>query len=1062
MMRWIVGSSLKARRAVVAVAVVIMVFGVWTLRRAEVDVLPEFAPVTVDVQTEALGLSAEEVEQLITVPLEQDLLDGVAWLDHIESKSVPGLSWVHMTFEKGTDLYRARQVVQERISQAAGLPQVSRPPQMLQPQSSAARTAIIALSSKQLSPLQIGVLARWTIRPRLLAVPGVSNVAIWGQRERQLQVQVDPAKLRDKQVTLEQVISSTGNALWVSPLTFLEASSPGTGGFIDTPSQRLGIQHNLPIIAPADLAAITIDDSKGLTLGDVATVVEDHQPLIGDAVLTGKDATPDSFLLVVDKLPYTNTAEVQKGVNEALDELAPGLKGLDMDASIFRPAAYTDKAVDNLTRSAFVGGILLVVALFLLLYSWRAALTALVAVALSFVIASLVIDAFASSFNSVLVAGLALVLALVIDDAVASVDRAAVRWRGTAHDADASRPTGAGTLLTATLETGRSALWATVMFALALLPLFLINGLAGDSFYPPMAGAALVAVVASLLVAITVTPALGLLLSRKEPLRRESPVARGIKHVYAKAFAPIVRTPVPAFVAMGVLVIGAAFVVPTFDKALLPNLKDTNLLVKWDGPNGTSLPEMDRITSRAATELRTIPGVKDVGAQVGQASLGDAPVGSDSAEMWVSVDPSANYDRVVKDVKAVVAGYPGFHHEVTTYSKNRLTDVLSPTKDEITVRVFGNDNLDTLQQTAEKVRQAVAGADGVASAHLAAPPTEPTMEVEVDLAKAKDLGIKPGDVRRAAATLLSGLRVGNLFEDQKVFDVVVWSTPQSRSSLSGVQDLLIDTPDGGHVRLGDVATVRVRATPPVIDHRDISRFVDVTASVHGRNVGKVADRVTEQLKAVDYPVEYHAELLSDYSHEHGAQRRMLGFALAAAVGIFLLLQAAFRSWRIGSMAFASLVVALTGGVLAAWIDGGPATLATVAGLLAVLGLTLRQSVALLDRYRRLRTEEGLPLGVDLVARGSRERVTPIVISTVAVVAALLPVIVFGSIAGQEILHPMAVIVVGGLITSAVANLFVLPALYLRFAPRREPEPLDFDEDVHEAEPELATAGVAAS
>ena len=255
MMRWIIGSSLKARRVVVAAAVVIMAFGVWSLRQAEVDVLPEFGPPTVDVQIEALGLSAEEVEQLITVPMEQDLLDGVAWLDHIESKSVPGLSSIHMLFEQGTDLYRARQVVQERISQAAGLPQVSRPPQMLQPQSSTARTAMISLSSKELTPLQVGVLARWTIRPRLLAVPGVSNVAIWGQRERQLQVQVDPAKLRDKKVSLEQIVSSTGNALWVSPLTFLEASTPGTGGFIDTPSQRIGIQHNLPIIKPEDLAA---------------------------------------------------------------------------------------------------------------------------------------------------------------------------------------------------------------------------------------------------------------------------------------------------------------------------------------------------------------------------------------------------------------------------------------------------------------------------------------------------------------------------------------------------------------------------------------------------------------------------------------------------------------------------------------------------------------------------------------------------------------------------------------------------------------------------------------
>ena len=288
------------------------------------------------------------------------------------------------------------------------------------------------------------------------------------------------------------------------------------------------------------------------------------------------------------------------------------------------------------------------------------------------------------------------------------------------------------------METARSALWASVIFALALVPLFLINGLSGDSFYPPMAGAALLAVVASLLTATTVAPALGLLLARRVPLRRESPVTRGITGVYGKVFAPVVRTPIPAFVAMGVLVIGAAFVVPTFKKSLLPTLHDTNLLVKWDGPHGTSLPEMDRITSRAATELRALPGVKDVGAQVGQASLGDAPVGSDSAEMWVSIDPSANYGKTVKAVRAVVAGYPGFHHEVTTYTKNRMTEVLSPTKDQITVRVFGNDSLDTLQKTAEDVRAAVAGTDGVASAHLASPPAEPTMEVEVDLAKAKD------------------------------------------------------------------------------------------------------------------------------------------------------------------------------------------------------------------------------------------------------------------------------------------------------------------------------------
>ena len=492
-------------------------------------------------------------------------------------------------------------------------------------------------------------------------------------------------------------------------------------------------------------------------------------------VLTGNEASPDSFLVVVDKLPYANTAEVQKGVNEALDDLRPGLSGLDMDATIFRPTAYSDKAESNLARSAIVGGILLVVALFLLLFSWRAALTALVSVAFTFIVAGLVIDAFGTSFNAVIIAGLAIAVALVIDDAVSNVDRTATRLpragrpggrrpdRGRHLSACHPRDRPLGHLGVGHLRPrARAAVPDQRPLGRLVLP---ADGRRGPARRRRLAADG-----------HTVAPALGLLLSRRQPLRQESPVTRGIKSVYAAVFAPVVRTPIPAFVAMGVLVIGAAFVVPTFEKSLLPTLHDTNLLVKWDGPHGTSLPEMDRITSRAATELRALPGVRDVGAQVGQATLGDAPVGSDSAEMWVSIDPSADYGKTVKAVKNVVAGYPGFHHEVTTYTKNRMTDVLAPTQDQITVRDFGNDSLDTLEKTAADVREGRRRHGRRGEAHITSPPTEPTMEVEVDLEKAKAVGIKPGDVRRAAATMLSGLRVGNLFEDQKVFDVVVWST----------------------------------------------------------------------------------------------------------------------------------------------------------------------------------------------------------------------------------------------------------------------------------------------
>ncbi|MGD9704170.1 MAG: efflux RND transporter permease subunit [Acidimicrobiia bacterium] len=1060
MMRSIVVWSTRAPRLVVAAAVVLMGVGVWQLRDADVDVLPEFSPPTVEVQIEALGLSAEEVEQLITVPMEQDLLDGVAWLDTIQSRSVPGLSSITMVFEPGTDLYRARQVVQERISQAAGLPQVSKPPQMLQPTSSTARMAMISLSSTELSPLQIGVLARWTIRPRLMAVPGVANVAIWGQRERQLQVQVDPAKLRDTGVSLEQIISSAGNALWVSPLTFLEASSPGTGGFIDTPSQRIGIQHNLPIIAPADLAQIPIDDAtdSSLTLGDVATVVEDHQPLIGDAVITGPNAGLAGFMVVIDKLPYANTAEVTKGVEEALDALRPGLDGLDMDSTIFRPATYTAKSVDNLTRTVLVASVLLLLALLALLSSWRSALVALVSIVLSLLVAALVIHLTGRTFNVVVLAGLTLALGAIVHDAIVNVDETARRLA--ADDTAAARaPSRLRIVRRASLEAGRAGAWATVMLAVALVPIALMDGLSGDSFYQPMAAASIVAVAVSLVVATTVTPALCVLLLSRAPGRQQSQVVGWLHRGYDRALARALRTPAPAFAAVGVLALAAGFVVPRLDKALLPPLKDTNLMIHWDAPFGTSLPEMDRITSRAAEELRVVPGVLDVGAQVGQATLGDAPVGADSAEMWVSVDPSADYARTLNAVRDVVDGYPGIRHEVTTYSKDKMSRVLAQTTDEITVRLFGTD-LDLLHQKAEEVRGAVAGLDGVSRADVASAPAEPTMEISVDLVKAKAAGVKPGDVRRAAVTLLSGLRVGSLFENQKVFDVVVWSTPESRHSTSSVQDLLIDTPNGGHMRLGDVADVRVRATSPSIQHEDISRFVDVTVDVSGRDLGSVTSDVKDQLAQVDFPLEYHAELLDDFSQQRDAQWRLVAFAIAATIGIFLLLQAAFGSWRLAIIAFATLTVALAGGAVAAWLDGGTATLASVAGLLALLALTQRSCVLLLGHARRLRTEEGMQLGVDLVTRAARESMPPIVMTISTTALVLLPAIAFGDVAGQEIVEPMAWVIVGGMVTSAIATLFVLPALYLRYAPQEEPVPLDFGPGPYE--PELAIVPAGAS
>jgi Cu/Ag efflux pump CusA len=1043
MMRWIIGSSIKFRRLVVAVAVGLLVYGVLQLDNARTDILPEFQRTTVEVQTEALGLSAEEVEELITVPLEQDLLVGIAFLDEIESVSLPGLSSVVMTFEPGTDLLDARQVVAERLTQAvaaAGLPQVAQPPQMIQPLSSTSRVAMVKLSSDELTPIEMSILSRWVINPRLLGVEGVANVSTWGFRDRQLQVLVDPQRLNDAGVSLNQVIQTTGNALEVSSLTFLEASSPGTGGFIDTLNQRLHIFHKQAISTPDELAQVPIEDPQGdvapsdgsaLTLGDVTDVVEDHQPLIGDALCTGGDC----LLLVIEKFPDANTPEVAEGIDGALDALAPGLPGLQMDTSIYRPAAFIDTSFDNLGRAALIGAILLILVLGAFYFEWRSALISTIAIAMSLAAAWLVLYFTDTTVNTMILAGLAMALVALIDDAVIDVDNVAQRVR-------LQRAEGDGTpawqvVIEATLAMRSAILFATLIVAAVLLPAFFMQGEAG-AFLPAIATAYLLAIVASIVVAVTVTPALGMmLLGNTARERRESPVARGIRSAYDGMSSRIVPKPGPAFAVFGLFAVAGIVAFPFLDQSMRPVLKERDVVVRLDAQPGTSLQRMDEITAQAVEELRSLPGIDDVGAHVGRAVQSDQIVNVNSAEVWVSIDPSADYDETIASVESVAGGLPDVSDDVLTYSEQRVTDLLGRGDDEIVVRVYGA-NPEILATMAEEVRAAIEDIDGLENPQVELPADEPTIVVQPDIARAEQYGLAPGDVRRAATTLLSGLVVGNLFEEQKVFDVAVWGAPEIREAETDVDDLLIDTPSGELVRLGDVADVSVVPNRAVIRHESVESYVDVGAGISGRDVGAVAGDVERAIEGVAFPLEHHAEVLGGFTEDASARSRVIAVAVAAAIVIFLLLQAAFASWRLAALSFVVLPVALAGGAVAALIAGGEVTLGSVAGFVAVLALAVRGVVVLIRHYQQLQ-HDGEPFGADLVVSGTRDRLVPILMSALGSAVVFIPFAVSGGSAGFEIVGPMAVVILGGLIATTLLNLVVVPALYLRFGFVAEPD-----------------------
>jgi CzcA family heavy metal efflux pump len=1061
MMRKLINTSLRLRVLVTVVAAGILFAGVTQLRDARVDLHPEFTPTIVEVQTEALGLSAQEVEQLITSPTEADLLNGVAWLDSIRSESVPGLSSIVMTFEPGTPLYRARQVVQERMSQAFALPGVSKPPQMLQPVSSTSRTMMIGLSSKTLSLIDISQLARWTIKPRLMGVQGVANVSTFGHRERQLQVQVDPKGLNEKGVALSDVVEATGNALWVSPLSFLEASTPGTGGFIETDAQRLGIQHVSPIESAGDLAQVALPPKEGggaagasLRLGDVAKVVEDHQPLIGDATLDGGQG----IVMVVEKLPGANTVDVTKGVEEALNILRPGLKGLELDTTLFRPADYIQDAKSNVGLAMLAALLLLVAVVAFAFYHWRAALVSVVTVVTSLVAASLVLHLRGHTFNSMVLAGLAIAVGAVVDDAISGTERVLRRLRESGEKPVVS------TIGEATLEVRGSLLYALVFVLLPIVPVFFMGGIFG-AFGRPLAISYALALATSMVAALMLTPALSLLLLSRTAGARESGLLSRLQGRYEGLLRRMLSTPKPALITVGVLVVVGLVALPSLRRSTLPELKERDFLVELEAAPGTSLQKMKEISDDVSGQLRAVPGVRKVASHAGRAITSDKVANVNQADLWVSLDPDGDYGKTVKAMKKVVAAQNGgLDKDILTYTQARLKDVKSSADAPIVVRVYGNEH-EALSAKAKEVGEAVGKVKGIKDLQVEVPVSEPTLEVEVDLEKAQKFGVKPGDVRRTAAYLLAGVEVGQLFYDQKIFEVVVWGTPEIRQDEAAIRNLLIDTPTGGQVRLEEVADVRRVNSPDVVEREGAFRRIDVSASVTGRSRSAVAADVREALNRMTFPLEFRAELLGTYSDKKAAENRLLWLAALAALGMVLLLQAAFGSWRLGFLFALALPVALVGGVLAALAGGGTVTIGSAVGLLTVLGIAARNGIVLIRRYQQLERREGQAFGLDLVLKGARERLAPTLTTALATGAVFLPVVVLGDRAGYEVLHPMGIVILGGLVTATLVNVFVTPGIYLNFGNVKTDTEIDltlFEEELilPDRQPAVPTNGEA--
>jgi CzcA family heavy metal efflux pump len=1032
-MRAIVSWSLNYRFLVVAAAVALMAFGAATIRSSAVDVFPEFAPPQVEIQTESLGLSTSDVESLVTVPLEL-AMNGMPGLDQLRSTSVPTLSSIVMVFKPSTDLLHARQLVQERLATVRPtLPKWASPPVMLPPVSATARVVQIGMVGPGYSIQELSRLALWRVKTRLMAIDGVADVSIWNEQQPTFQVQVDPAKLAALHVSLDEVERTTSDALDSGALSFSNGSVVGAGGFLDTETRRLQIAHQLSVSSPAELAKVPLEDqaAKGslVPLNAVGPVVQDSLPMIGDAVINGKPG----LLLVVEKLPWGDTLKITSDVQTALNQLRPGLPGVGFDSTIFRPASFIDESIAGLRTSLLIGFALVTVILVLFLFEWRVALISLLTIPMSLVAALVVLHYTGATINTMVLAGLIIALGAVVDDAIIDVENILRRLRE-ARLAGSRTPT-ARIILEASLEVRAPIVYATLIIVAAAVPVFLLHGLTA-AFFRPLALAYTLAIVASLCVALTLTPALTLIMLRRAPLRHgPSPLVRWLQHCYSGLLARIVYRPAAAYSMFALAVVAGALIVPQLGQSLFPTFKQRDLLIHFDAIPGTSDAEMVRTTTLLSQRLQAIPGVRSFGAHIGRAKGGEEVVGIDAAEAWISTDPKADYNKVVDQVRDVVNTYPGMYRDVETYLNERIEEVLSGSRQAVTVRIYGQD-LHQIRTTATNVLHQVTQVPGVEDPHMDISVDTPQIQIEVDLAKAAAVGLKPGDVRRQAAAVVAGQEMGNIFMGSEVYGVYVWSVPAARGSTAAISGLRLDTPAGNQVRLGDIAAVSMRSDPYRVTRDGNSRYVDVSTDVQGRDLGAVADDIRHRLGTVAMPAGMHYALLGEYKERQTAQRTLLTTAIVAAVAILLLLQLSFGSWRLAALLFVTLPMALVGGIIAIAMGGAVITIGALVGFFTVFGIAARNGILLINHCQHLELHEGMEIGPALVVRGARERLSPILMTSLATGLALVPLVVRGDLPGHEIEYPLAVVILGGLVTSTLLTLFVVPSLYLRFGRRR--------------------------
>lgn len=1014
---------------VVALACLLVAYGVYVAQNAKLDVFPNFVQPQVVIQTECPGLSPEQVELLVTLPVES-MVNGLGDMESLRSESIQGLSIITAVFKEGTDVFRARQMLAEKLSELTGLlPATVKMPRMTPLTSSTMDLLKVGLVSDKMTPMELRAFADWTLRPRMLSVPGVAKCGLFGGEVRQLQIQVWP----DRLVAYDLALSDVLNVARVSTAVM-------GAGFVETSNQRITIQTEGQALTAEVLGEVVVAHTNGFSvrLKDVARVVEGPEPKYGDCVIMGRPGV----LVTMSSQFGANTMEVTKSLEAALEEMKPVFEkeGIKLYPRLHRPATFIEAALRNMKHSLALGGVLVAVVLFLLLGSVRTACISLVAIPLSLLTAVIVLEKLGITINTITLGGLVIALGEVVDDSIIDVENIFRRLRENQTLAQ-PRPV-FQVVLGASLEVRRAVVYATFIVALIFLPVLTLTGLQG-SFFAPLALSYILAILASLLVALTLTPALAFLMFDRGVRQTEDPaLQRWLKAAYRGLLGFIARWP-RALVALVVLIVaGALTKLPTGEGEFLPAFREGNFVLQVFAAPGTSLPEMLRIGTQISKELLAHSNhIDTVEQQVGRAELGEDPWGPHRSEFYVALKPmpGEEEEKVEQEIRELLKKFPGITFQVLTFLGDRIGDTLAGETAPVVVSIFGED-LDLLDAKAQEVVKVLSRVPGAADVQLKSPPGAPRVAVRLRPDRLTQFGFRPVEVLEAIQTAYQGTVVAQTHRGNQVADVAVILNETNRQDPEAVRSLLLRSTQGSRVPLSELAEIYPASGRHSIMHEGARRRQTVTCKPSGRDLTSFVNEAKKQIAAqVALPKNVYVIFSGAAQAKEKAQRELMIHSALAAVGILLLLTIVFHNWRNLLLVLANVPFALVGGVLAVWLTkvlGDPGegglTIGSLVGFVTLFGITTRNSIMMISHFEHLVNEEGMNWGPEAALRGASERLMPILMTATVTALGLLPLALGTGEAGREIEGPMAIVILGGLVTSTLLNLLVLPTLALRY------------------------------